>query len=368
MKSYIAFVFTALLCWGCAPNKPDLPTPISQLWTACDTQCTVDSDCVVLQGHECIGTLAGNKNDLICYQEGFEAYRASGVTNTMKCMGFAPIESYAAVCQSNICVAKDIRPPPEPVAQPVSQFPPITVPRSIQLQTQDPDTNAFLVDPNQDMWQFKTWARKPFDQLGPDYVRNDKPFIRFDARGKMWGHDGAVFFHRTYEVSQGTITLSPDPDRCDQEPCMDRRRPIANNTQVPQSRFLGTYELSFDDTSITLKNEVETVELETFVPLPPLPPIPKDIVLCDIKDMKAGDTIPDDYDRTVVEGTGYIVRGNRQTLMWDHHFGTQGHVEIADGQDIFFEGPDGIKVLRKLTPYGTTASFGVEGLFCKGYG
>lgn len=364
MKHYIAFVLAALLCLGCSP-RVELPIPVSQLFAACNTQCTIDSDCALMRGdHVCTGTLAGNRNDKACYANAFDKYNRSDLAKISKCAPFAPIESYAAICESNICIPKDMRPTPEPVTPPVSQFPPITAPKSIQLQTQDQDNPVFLVDPDQDKWQFKTWSRKPFDQLGPDYIRNDKPFIRFDSRGKMWGHDGTIFFHRAYKIAQGNIILSA---RCHQEPCMDRRRPIGSNIQVLQSRFLGSYDLRFDDTSITLKNETETIELETFVPLPPLPSMPKSLTLCDIRDMKSGDTIPADYDRADVEGTGYVVRGSRQTLGWDKHFGTQGNVDLADGQDVFFEGPDGVKVLSKLTPYGTSASFGVKGLFCKGY-
>lgn len=83
--------------------------------------------------------------------------------------------------------------------------------------------------------------------------------------------------------------------------------------------------------------------------------------------MKAGEIVPAAYERSEIEGTGYIVWGSGQTLMWDHHFGTQGNVALANGQDVFFEGPEGLKVLRKLTPYATSASFGVKGLYCEGY-
>ena len=218
-------------------------------------------------------------------------------------------------------------------------------------------------------WQFADYNHPPIEKLGPDYSSGDKPFMTFSfRRGTMHGHDGKVFFHRLYEFDNEIITFKPDPKFCQDGACFDtlHRFPSSKN-KLPQTRFLGRFKMTYDDRSLTFENAQEKIELESYQHPPPLPPLPKALALCEIRDLRPGDDFSD-YDSSYIEETGYKIFGSQETLYWDHHFGTQGYVELGDGQDVLFEGPDGPKVLRKLTPYGTSASFGVKGLFCTSAG
>ncbi len=261
IKDLIAFIFAALLCLGCSPKRAELPTPVSELWEGCEKQCSVNSDCAVMQGHSCMVPIAGHKNDLICYEKAFDKYRESGILNNIKCQSQGPIESYIAQCENNICVAKDLRPAPEPVPpveSPVeSQVTAITPPKSIDIRPNPQHSEAVLLDPKipnpkilgrfdgkdaafpwDSKWQFAGWQRKPVEELAPNFQIYDKPFIAFSykgsAKGNMWGHDGDVFFHRNYEVNLDSLILTPDSKRCDMAPCMDRDYKI-NSRPVPKS-------------------------------------------------------------------------------------------------------------------------------------
>jgi len=184
------------------------------------------------------------------------------------------------------------------------------------------------------------------------------------TRGAMHGHDGKVFFHRLYEFDNKSITFKPDPKFCQDGTCLDNlhKSPRSKN-KLPQTHFLGRYKMTFDNRSLAFENTHEKIELERYQHPPPLPPLPKDLALCEIRDLVPEDDFSN-YDSSYIEETGYKIFGSAETLYWDHHIGTQGYVELGDGQDVLFEGPLGPKVLRKLTPYGTSASFGVKGLFC----
>ena len=214
-------------------------------------------------------------------------------------------------------------------------------------------------------WQFSDYNHPPIEELGPDYASGDKPYMTFSfRRGTMHGHDGTLFFRRLYEFDNKSITFKPDPKFCQDGACFDtlHKFPSSKN-KWPQTRFLGRYNMTYDDRSLTLENTHERIDLERYQEPPPLPPLPKDLALCKIRDLSPQDDFSD-HDRSYIEETGYKIFGSQETLYWDHHIGTQGYVELGDGQDVLFEGPDGPKVLRKLTPYGTSASFGVKGLFC----
>jgi len=178
----------------------------------------------------------------------------------------------------------------------------------------------------------------------------------------MWGQDGDVFFHRRYIFDDNTITFSPDPRRCEVD-CFDTSVKLGKNKRLAQERFMGRYKVNIEGDVLTISNENETVTLEPYVDPPPLPPLPKDQALCEIRDIRPNETFPD-YPKASFPEFGFNVMGSNETLMWEHQGGQQGAVELADGQAVLFEGTDGVKVMRKVSPYTTRAIFGEYGLYC----
>ena len=294
---------------------------------------------------------AANKDDTQCFWDKHKKF-TSTVGRTIKCEAPKPASEYKAVCVQNQCGVEVL----SPVApKPEAKTDPLTPP------TITPNLPPFYTDSK---WQFADYAAPAIETLGPDYKVGDKPFIAFDTRGEMWGHDGTIWFHRTYTFDDESITFSTNLNRCEAGKCFDMKKdlPTANN-QTGQTRFLGRYELRYEEGFLAFGNANEKVKLKRFVPEASLPPLPKDLPLCEIRDMKQGEIFPD-YRPAVFDDIGYRVIGSDQTLYWDHHVGPQGYVELGDGQEVLFDGPDGFKILRRLTPYNTTASFGPQGLYC----
>lgn len=228
-------------------------------------------------------------------------------------------------------------------------------------KTEGGDEHFFLDDWGK--WQFSNhtdawWV----SQIGPDYVPGYKPFIKFNPQREMWGQDGDVFFHRRYTFDDNTITFSPDLRRCEVD-CFDTSVKLGKNKRLAQERFMGRYKVNIEGDVLTLSNENETATLEPYVDPPPLPPLPKDQALCEIRDIRPNETFPD-HPKASFPEFGFNVMGSDQTLMWDHQGGQQGAVELADGQDVLFEGTNGVKVLRRVSAYNTMAIFGEYGLYC----
>lgn len=340
---FLTFLFL-LICAACqetAYNSKDIES--------CNSQCNGDADCTVLTGN-CFLT-AANKDDTQCFWEEHKKF-TSTIGRNIKCAP-TPASDYRAVCVKNQCRAEDLN----PVTLKSKLIKDPLVPPRVK-----PNLPTFYQDTK---WQFADYIAPAIETLGPDYKVGDKPFIAFDGRGNMWGQDGTIWFHRTYEFDEYSINFAPHPDKlCNPDRCFDRLKdkPKPDN-EMEQTRFLGRYDFRFTEGSLAFENASETVELKPFVPEGSLPPLPKDLPLCEIRDMKSGESFPD-YRPAVFDDIGYRVIGSDQTLYWDHHVGPQGYVELGDGQEVLFDGPDGPKILRRLTPYNTTASFGPQGLYC----
>ena len=294
---------------------------------------------------------AANKDDTQCFWDEHKKF-TSTIGRNVKCAP-TPNSDYRAACVQNQCRAEDLNTvtlKSEPIPDPLT--PP----------TVKPNLPPFYVDTK---WQFADYIAPAIETLGPDYKIGDKPFIAFDARGNMWGQDGEIWFHRIYEFDEHSITFAPHPDKlCNPDRCFDRLKdkPKPDN-EMEQTRFLGRYVLRFSEGFLAFENTREKVDLKPFVPAAPLPPLPKNLPLCEIRDMKPGEHFPD-YKPAVFDDIGYRVIGSDQTLYWDHHVGPQGYVLLGNGQEVLFDGPKGPKIVRRLTPYNTTASFGPQGLYC----
>ena len=353
LRTWIIGFLVLLLSTACfEPKVVYNPKDIEQ----CNNSCVVDSDCVVLSD-TCFFHVA-NKRDTQCFWDKHKKFKST-IGLTIKCASPRPASDYNATCKQNTCTAalKVAQTPTERPAPPsrIELSPP---PPEIIIAPKHP---PFYVNSK---WQFADYIDPPIEELGPDYHSGGKPFIAFNTIGEMWGHDGTVYFHRRFEFDDTSITFSPNPRFCDEGRCSDILKDLATHeNRIPQTRFLGRYDMQFESDSLKFQNATHKVELKKFISPPMLPPLPKDLALCEIRDMKAGEAFPD-YKPSVFEDIGYRIIGNEQTLYWDHHVGPQGYVELGDGQEVLFDGPAGPKILRRLTPYNTQASFGPQGLYC----
>lgn len=350
MQRLLSICLALFLCAACQEPQYN-PKDIE----SCNSQCTIDTDCIVLSD-TCFLT-AANKDDTQCFWDAHEKFM-SRFGKSIKCPSPRPSSDYKAICVQNQCMVQDLNDSPKRDVSQNDQGKDIALP----IVTIKPNILPFYVDSK---WQFADYRAPAIETLGPDYQAGDKPFIAFDGRGNMWGQDGTIWFHRTYEFDENSITFAPHPDTlCNPDKCFDRLKdkPKPDN-EMEQTRFLGRYALRYEEGYLAIENANEKVELNRYEEEAALPPLPQDLPLCQIRGMAAGETFPD-YQPAVFDDIGYRVIGSPQTLYWDHHIGPQGYVELGDGQEVLFEGSDGSKILRRLTPYNTKASFGPQGLYC----